>query len=140
MENHMKDGTNPFQVTTTDENSIRKWFPNYKIEYHDIYDTYFTKPPQILSLLPKKIKEALLKKDPNFANADTVSQMLVGEIKYALQAKKTADDQEAASQPLEEETIKKLNTAYLQSKKDITQKDQPEKSCHFFFFFRGVVI
>jgi hypothetical protein len=122
----MKGGTNPFQVTTTDENSIRKWFPNYKIQHEDIYHTYFTKPPIVLSSLPKKIKEALLKKDPNFADADTVSQTLAGEIKYALQAKKTADDQEAASQPLEKETIKKLNTAYLQSKKDITQKDQPE--------------
>ena len=129
--NRMKGGTDPFAKTPpipppTDENSIRKWFPNYKIEYHDIYSTYFTKPPQFLSMLPKKIKEALLKKDPNFADADNVSQMLVGEIKDALTAKKTADDQEAASQPLEEETIKKLNTAYLQSKKDITQKDQPE--------------
>jgi hypothetical protein len=132
MENRMKGGPNPFQIipkTPTDENSIRKWFPNYKIEYDAIYNNYFKKPPLGLNTLPKKIKE-ILQKDPDFADAENVSKMLAHEIREALQAKKKAEDEEAASQHLEEETIKKLNTAYLQSKKDISQKDQPEEFFH----------
>jgi len=111
---------------TVDENSIRKWFTDYKEEYDEIYNTYFKKPPLAMSTLPKKIKEALIKKNAEFEDPDGVSQKLADEIKTALQAKKTAEDIEAASQPLDDELVEKLNTQYLKLQRGDLDDGQKE--------------